>query len=64
MKLNLNKVCFLALTSGSIGITIFLFAISLLTEYIFLQYASIILVFIQSMYLVKSVHKYPLYIKK
>jgi O-antigen ligase len=62
MKFNWNKFCFLILLSISIGITIFLAAISLFTKYIWLQYVSLILVFIQSMYLVKSIHRLqPLY---
>ncbi len=57
MKMNWNKYCFLTLLSSTIGITIFLFAISLLTEYLFLQYLSSTTVFILTTYLVKSIHK-------
>lgn len=64
MRLNINKCCFLTLCSISVGLCIFLFAISLLTEYSILQYGSIILVFAQSMLIVKSIHKYPLWIEK
>lgn len=64
MKLNINKFCYLMLLAVSIGLCIFLFAISLLTEYTLLQYASIILVFVQSMFVVKSIHKYPSWIEK
>lgn len=64
MKLNINKCCFLTLCSVSIGLCIFLFAISLLTNYSLLQYAAIILAYVQSMIIVKSIHKYPLWIEK
>lgn len=64
MKLNINKCFYLMLLAVSIGLCIFLFAISLLTKYTWLQYTSIILVYIQSMFAVKSIHKYPLWIKK
>lgn len=57
MKMDWNKYCFLLLLSCTIGMTIFLFAISLLTEYLFLQYTSIITVFLLATYLVKSIHK-------
>ena len=57
MKMNWNKYCFLTLLSSTIGITIFLFAISLLTEYLFLQYLSITTVFILATYSVKIIHK-------
>ncbi len=57
MKMNWNKYCFLILLSTTIGITIFLFAISLLTKYLFLQYISIITVFILTTYSVKIIHK-------
>ncbi len=57
MKMDWNKYCFLILLGCTIGITIFLFAISLLTEYVLLQYASSITVFLLATYLVKSIHK-------
>lgn len=57
MKMDWNKYCFLILLGCTIGITIFLFAISLLTEFVLLQYASSITVFLLATYLVKSIHK-------
>lgn len=64
MKINLNQLCFLILLGSAIGLTIFLFAISLLTEYVVLQYASITTVFLLSMYAVKVVHRNRLILKK
>lgn len=64
MKLNMNKCCFLIISAISIGLCISLFAISLVTTYSYIQYISITLAFIQSMYVVKTIHKYPLWIKK
>lgn len=63
MKININKLCFLILLGITIGLTIFLFAISLLTQYIVLQYVSISTVFILSMYAVKMVHRNKLILK-
>ncbi len=56
MKISKNKLCFLILLGCTMGITIFLLAISLLTEYIFLQYTSCAIVFGLSFYAVKTIH--------
>jgi hypothetical protein len=63
MKINWNVYCFLLLLSCTIGLTIFLFAISLLTDYLFLQYITITTVYLLVIYSVKIVHKKEL-IKK
>lgn len=64
MKLNLNKVCFMILCSIAIGLTIVLGCLSLLTDYVILQYASFSLAFALGIYLVNVRRKYPLFIKK
>lgn len=64
MKLNINKLCYLTLHSVSIALAIFLSALLLLTDYTVLSYISLIVTYLLGIYLVKQIHRYPLWIQK
>jgi hypothetical protein len=64
MKLNINKLCFLILYAICIGLTIVLAGLLLITNYILLQYITVTFIYIEAIFIVKVVHKYPLYRKK
>lgn len=64
MKVNKNKMCFLGLCGICIGFTIVLFSILLLTDYEILQYLTLTLAFLEGIYVVYVLHKYPTMIQK
>lgn len=64
MKINVNKLIFTTLCAVMIALTIVLFGLILITDYEILKYVTLTAVYIESLYLVKVVHKYPLYLNK
>jgi hypothetical protein len=64
MKLNLNKICFLILCGICIGLTIVLASLLFITDYVLLQYITVTFIYLETIFVIKMVHKYPFYIKK
>ena len=64
MKLNLNKICFIFLLCFGIALGCYASALSLLTNNKVLQYTLLYITYFLGIYLVKTVRKYEIFIKK
>lgn len=64
MKLNINKFCYLVLGSIAIALCSILSGLFLITDYIVLQYISLVFTYLFGCYFLKTSKKYKLFIEK